>query len=303
MHEGGKKAIVVALLANSSIFIAKVVGFLITGAASMLAEAVHSLADTGNQALLLLGGRRAERAASAEHPFGYGAERYFWAFIVAMVIFLLGSLFALYEGVHKFLDPHPLEQPAVAIGILGVAILLECWSFKTAITEANRLRGDLGWSQFIKGTKEAELPVVLLEDLGALVGLAVALIAVVLSVVLNDPRWDAIGSIVIGLLLAAIAVVLAGEMKSLLIGEAASEQNISIIQEAIVDSPQVSGLIHMRTMHLGPGEILLAAKIEFRAGLSVEIVSDEINAAEGRIRGALNLKVVSYLEPDLFRRS
>ena len=231
MHEdGSRKAILAAFFANLGIAISKFVGFLITGSAGLLAEAGHSLADTGNQLLLLLGGRRAAKAADTEHPFGYGRERYFWAFVVALVLFSMGGLFALYEGISKLRDPHEVEQLPVAIGILLFAVALESYSLRTAYKEANHLRPpDMGWYRWIRGSKQPELPVVLLEDTGALVGLGFALFGVILAHVTGDPRWDAVGSIAIGLLLIVIAILLAVEMKGLLIGESASKEDVDLI--------------------------------------------------------------------------
>ncbi|MCZ7630740.1 MAG: cation diffusion facilitator family transporter [Microthrixaceae bacterium] len=220
---GGTRAVVAALLANGGIAIAKFVGFAITGASSMLSEAIHSVADTGNQGLLLLGSRRARRAASEDHPFGYGRERYFWSFVVAVVLFALGSLFAIYEGVHKIQHPEPITSPAVALSILGLAIVLEAFSFRTAIVESSSLKGDASWWGFLRTSKVPELPVVLLEDAGAMVGLVVATGAITVSIVTGDGTWDGIGSVFIGVVLGVIAVFLCIEMKSLLIGEGVSK--------------------------------------------------------------------------------
>ncbi len=300
MHEGSRRAIVAAFLANLGIAIAKFVGFLFTGAASLLAEAIHSVADTGNQGLLFLGGSRARRVPTPEHPFGFGRERYFWAFIVSMVLFLLGGLFALFEGVEKLRHPHELESPAVALVILGVAIALEVISFRTAVREANKVRGDERWWSFIRRSKAPELPVVVLEDLGALVGLSFALVGVTLAVVTDEPRFDAAGSLAIGALLVVIAIVLAIEMKSLLIGELASPRMQAEIAAAIEGCREVRKLIHLRTMHLGPEELLVAAKVDIDAP-SVEAVADTINLLEARVRAAVPIARVMYLEPDLYR--
>lgn len=235
----GNKAVVAALLANAGIAVAKFVGFAITGSASMLAESIHSVADSGNQGLLLLGGKRARKRADEEHPFGYGRERYFWAFVVALVLFSLGGAFATYEGISKIRQPHDVESPGVAIGILLFAILLETFSFRTAIVEANHVREGAPWWQFIRRSKNPELPVVLLEDLGALVGLGLALAAVVATLVTDDPLWDGIGTLSIGVLLSVIAVVLAMEMKSLLLGETADARVQAAIRAAIEGEPGV----------------------------------------------------------------
>jgi cation diffusion facilitator family transporter len=262
MQEGSRRAIVAAFLANLGIAIAKFVGFAITGAASLLAEALHSVADTGNQALLFLGGARARRRPTPEHPFGYGRERYFWAFVVALMLFSLGGLFAVYEGIDKLLHPHQLESVAIALAVLSVAIVLESLSFRTAFVEAAAVKGEESWWSFIRRSKSPELPVVLLEDTGALLGLGLAFVGVSLAEVTGNPRWDAVGSIGIGILLVVIAIVLAAEMKSLLIGESATAQTESAIRAAIGDGPEVRRIIHLRTLHLGPDELLVAAKVE-----------------------------------------
>ncbi len=302
MAGGGKKAIIAALAANLGIAIAKVIGFVITGASSMLAEAIHSVADSGNQGLLLFGATRAQQAPDEEHHFGYGRERYFWSFIVALVIFALGSLFAIYEGVHKLLHPEPLSSPMVAVAILVVGLLLEGWSFFTAMKEAGRIRGSATWWQFIRKTKHAELPVVLLEDFGALIGLVLALLGVGASTLTDNPRFDAIGTLSIGILLGFIAVFLAIEMKSLLIGESASAQVIEEIERQIESTPSVACLIHMRTQHLGPEEILVAAKVSLEEHLDVKGVAETINEIESRIRGVVPSVRYLFIEPDLLRK-
>ncbi len=302
---GGTKAVVAALLANAGIAIAKFVGFLVTGSSSMLAESVHSVADSGNQGLLLVGGRRARRAATVTHPFGYGRERYFYAFVVALVLFSLGSLFSLYEAWHKYEEAveHPekvLKSPAVALVILGVAIVLESLSFRTAIQESNKVRGTLSWTQFIRRAKQPELPVVLLEDLGALVGLVLAFGGVGLAALTGDIRWDAAGTAAIGVLLGVIAIVLIFETKSLLLGESAGGEVEDRIRGALVDG-EVTRVIHLRTQHLGPDELLVGAKIQLAARLDVEAVARAIDAAEDRVRSVVPEARVMYLEPDLYR--
>jgi cation diffusion facilitator family transporter len=297
----GTKAVIAALLANAGIAVAKFVGFVITGSASMLAEAIHSVADSGNQGLLLLGGKRARRKADLHHPFGYGRERYFWAFIVALVLFSLGGAFAIFEGIEKIRHPHEVESPEVAIGILLFAILLEGFSFRTAIKEAAKIRGDAGWWQFIRRSKNPELPVVLLEDLGALVGLVFALAAVTATIVTDDSLWDGIGTLNIGVLLTVIAVILAIEMKSLLIGESASPDDEKAIRGAIEGSPSVRRLIHMRTEHLGPDELLVAAKLEFDGTLSFPDVARAVDDTEARLREAVPAAKIVYIEPDVHR--
>jgi cation diffusion facilitator family transporter len=301
MHEGSAKAILAALLANLGIAVAKLVGYLFTGSAAMLAESIHSLADTGNQALLFLGGRSARRAPDPEHPFGYGHERYFWAFVVALVLFSLGGLFSIFEGVEKLLHPVGVESPGWALGILGVAIVLESASLRTAVREARPYVGNASWWSFIRRSKSPELPVVLLEDTGALLGLAFALLGVGLAAYTGDSRWDALGSLAIGLLLVAIAYVLSVETKSLLIGEAASPRQVEEIERALAASDDVQRVIHLRTQHVGPDEILVAAKVAFPADLTMRRLALAIDDAERRIRSAVPAARWIFLEPDIDR--
>ena len=298
----GTKAVIAALLANAGIAVAKFVGFIITGSASMLAESIHSVADSGNQGLLLLGGRRARRRADEEHPFGYGRERYFWAFIVALVLFSLGGAFAIFEGVEKIRHPHALDAPAVAIGILLFAVALETYSFRTAIVEANKIRGDAGWWQFVRRSKNPELPVVLLEDLGAEVGLLIALGAVSTALVTDNPIYDGIGTLSIGILLTVIAIVLAVEMKSLLLGETASPDVQDTIRATIEGDAGVQRLIHMRTQHLGPDELLIGAKVSFVHDLAVPELAAAVNRVEDELRRRVPEARVIYIEPDVISR-
>jgi cation diffusion facilitator family transporter len=298
---GGKKAIIAALLANLGIAVAKFVGFLITSSSSMLAESIHSLADSGNQSLLLLGGSRARRPEDDERQFGYGRERYFWSFIVALVLFFLGGAFSLYEGVQKLMHPHELESPSVAIGILIMAIGLETYSFRTAIHEARPAKGKASWSNYIRHSKSPELPVVLLEDLGALVGLILALCAISIAAVTGNSVWDGVGTVCIGTLLLVIAVVLAIEMKSLLIGEAASPVDVSRIRTALQATPDLRSVIHLRTEHLGPDVLLVAAKVEFGGELTFDQVAARIDEAEAAVRAAVPTARLVYLEPDIAR--
>ena len=300
MHEGSRRAIFAALIANLGIAVAKFAAALVTGSASMLAESIHSVADTGNQGLLFLGGHRAQRPADTAHPFGYGAERFFWAFVVALVLFTLGALFSLYEGVEKLTNPHQLESPAVAFVVLGIAAVLESLSLRTAMKESRPHRRGAGWIHFIRHTKNPELPVVLLEDTGALAGLALAILGLGLAVLTDEPRFDAIGSIAIGILLAVIAVVLAVEMKSLLIGESATASTRAALEAAMRDAPEVRSIIHMRTLQLGPEDLLLAAKLDFHATTTTELAR-AIDAVEARVRDAVPEARLVFLEPDLDR--
>lgn len=302
MEEGSKKAIVAAFFANLGIAVSKLAGFFITGSASLLAEAGHSLADTGNQGLLLFGSKRSKRAADLAHPFGYGPERYFWSFVVALVLFSMGGLFAMYEGIHKLGNPQTVENPTVAFAILGFAVTLESFSLRTAMREArHEMRPGQGWWNFIHTAKSPELPIVLLEDTGAELGLAFAIFGLAMSEITGNERWDAIGSVAIGLLLVAIAGVLAVEMKGLLIGEAASDEMLTALQSSITSAPQVNALIHLRTMHLGPEELLVAAKIDFDHELTISGLADAIDTTEALIRSAVPIATTIYLEPDIHR--
>ncbi|APE21947.1 MULTISPECIES: cation diffusion facilitator family transporter [Streptomyces] len=297
---GGTKAIVAALAANLAIAVAKFVAFLFSGSSSMLAESVHSLADSGNQGLLLLGGKKAQREATPQHPFGYGRERYIYAFLVSIVLFSVGGMFAIYEGYEKIKHPHEIEAWYWPVGVLVFAIIAESFSFRTAIKESNPLRGNLSWKEFVRRAKAPELPVVLLEDLGALVGLILALGGVGLALLTGDGIWDGIGTLCIGVLLIVIAIVLAAETKSLLLGEAAGTDDVKKIEAAVVDGETVTRLIHMRTLHLGPEELLVAAKIAVQHDDSAAEVANAINAAEARIRAAVPIARVIYLEPDVY---
>jgi len=301
VQDGSRKAIIAAFFANLGIAIAKFIGFLLTGSAGMLAEAGHSIADTGNQGLLMLGGKRGKRPADRAHPFGYGPERYFWSFIVALVLFSLGGLFALYEGISKLGHPHEIEAAYVAYGILGLSIALETFSLRTAVKEANHVRNGRSWWQFIRTAKAPELPVVLLEDVGAEAGLLFALFGLTMAEVTGNPRWDAVGSIAIGLLLAIIAVILAIEMKGLLIGEAASDDDLQTIIDAFQSADQVRGVIHLRTMHLSPDQLLVAAKLDFAPTLTVAELAVAIDNAEATLRAALPTAETIYIEPDIRR--
>ena len=299
--KGGTRAILAAFAANLGIAIAKFVGFIFTGSASMLSESIHSAADTGNQGLLMLGHRRARRAPDEDHAFGYARERYFWSFVVALVLFSLGALFSIVEGIDKVRHPHHLDSVGWAFLILGVAILLESYSFRTAIHEARPHKGNMSWPAYIRRAREPELPVVLLEDLGALIGLALAFGALIIAEVTDDSVWDGIGTLCIGVLLAVIAIVLAIEMKGLLIGESATRDNLRLIEDAIAGSMDVLQLIHLRTQHLGPEELLVGAKIQFRDGLDMPGLARAIDDTEARIRAVVPIARPMYIEPDIFR--
>ncbi|MEU2253194.1 cation diffusion facilitator family transporter [Nocardia xishanensis] len=298
---GGKKAILAALSANAGIAVAKFVGAAITGSASMLAEAVHSVADTSNQGLLLFGQRRAEQEADELHPFGYGRNRYFYSFIVALVLFTLGSVYAIYEGIHKIQHPEELSSPIVAIVILLIAIGLETFSFVTAMRESRPLKGGASWWRFIRNSRSPELPVVLLEDTGALVGLLLAFLGVGLTMLTDNAVWDGIGTLCIGALLGVIAIILIIEMQSLLIGEGATPEEDRAIRESLVDGERIDRVIHLKTQYLGPEEILVAAKVAITPGLDIATIAAAIDAAEARVRRAVPAARIIYVEPDLYR--
>jgi cation diffusion facilitator family transporter len=298
---GGTKAIVAALAANLTIAVLKFVAYFLTLSSSMLAEAIHSVADSGNQILLLVGGKRAARAASPEHPFGYGRERYIYAFIVSIVLFSVGGLFALYEAWEKLQHPHAIEGDFwwVPLAVLIGAIIAESFSFRTAIIESNHVRGTQSWVKFVRSAKQPELPVILLEDLGALVGLVFALFGVSMTLITGDGIWDALGTAMIGFLLVAIAAVLAVETKSLLLGESASKDDVVKIREAIESAG--TSIIHLKTLHLGPEELLVAAKIGIGKADTGQDIARVIDDAEARIRDAVPIARVIYLEPDVQR--
>lgn len=300
--DGGTKAVLAALFANLGIAATKFVAFLLTRSSSMLAESIHSLADSGNQVLLLVGKKRAERPATSLHPFGYGRERYVYSFIVAIVLFSVGGLFALYEGWHKVSHPHGFDSwQWVPVTVLVVGIVLESLSFRTAIREADRVRGAASWLSFIRRARSPELPVILLEDFAALLGLVLALVGVSLTLVTGNGVWDGVGSMAIGALLVVVATVLAVEMKSLLIGESATPEQVEGLERAMLAEPLVDRIIHMRTLHIGPEELLVAAKIAVTSHDTAGEVAKAIDAAERRMREAVPLRLVIYLEPDLDR--
>lgn len=297
---GGTKAVVTAMFANGGIAIAKFVAFLFTGSSSMLAESIHSVADTSNQGLLLLGGRRAQRIADDRHQFGYGRERYFWAFIVALILFSVGGGFSVFEGVKKIRDPHEIESVAWAFGVLGFAMVAEAFAFRTAFIEARKVKGTRGWWKYLRTARSPEIPVILLEDSGAMLGLALALVGVGLTTITGNPIWDGIGTLGIGVLLIVIAAFLTWEMKSLLIGEAATDEDTRAIVDAVSGAPDVTRIIDLRTQHIGPEEVLVAGKVEFTRGLTQAQVADAIDGAEAAVREAVTHTVQIYLEPDLF---
>ena len=297
---GGNKAILAAMFANLGIAITKFIAWFFSGSSSMLAEGVHSLADTGNQVLLLRGGVLAKKKATLEHPFGFGRERYVYAFVVSIILFSVGGMFSIYEGIDKITHPHELENAWLPILVLSIAIGLESFSLRTAIKESNLVRGTQTWVQFVRHAKAPELPVVLLEDLAALAGLTFALSGIGLSVITGDAVFDAIGTLAIGALLVLVAIILGIETKSLLVGEGASAEDLDRIRDAINADDGVEALIHMKTMYLGPDELLVGAKVAFASRARLSDVATPINTLEARIREAVPLARVIYIEPDIF---
>ena len=297
---GGNKAIIAALLANLGIAVTKFIAFAFSGSSSMLAEGVHSLADTGNQGLLLLGGRQAKKKATEDHPFGFGRERYVYAFVVSIILFSIGGVFSIYEGIEKIQHPHELENAWLPILVLIIAIGLESFSFRTAIKESNHVRGKQGWVEFIRRAKAPELPVVLLEDFAALIGLVLALLGVGLTILTDNSLFDALGTLAIGILLVLVAIVLGIETKSLLVGEGASSVDNEKIRDAINAQPQVEALIHMKTLYLGPDELLVGAKVAFARSRKLADVANDINELEASIRAAVPIARVIYIEPDVY---
>jgi cation diffusion facilitator family transporter len=295
------RAVVAAFAANLGIAVIKFVAFLLTGSASMLAESVHSVADTGNQVLLFVGRGRSIRPASDEHPFGFGRERYFYGFVVSVMLFTVGAAFSVYDGIHKIINPEEIRSPQIAFIVLALSAVLEGFSLRTAIGEANKVRGDRNWGTFIRRSKAPELPVVLLEDLAALFGLTFAFAGVALSVLTGNGRWDGVGSLAIGLLLATAAAILAVEMKSLLIGESASPEVQQMIVAALEGGPELAQVIHMRTVHMSPDSILVAAKVAVRGTDTAAQVAAAVDTAERRVRTAVPLAKLIYLEPDIYR--
>jgi cation diffusion facilitator family transporter len=291
---------VVAFAVNLGIAVSKFIAWAFSGSSSMLAEAVHSVADVGSQLLLLLGGRKAKKRADLEHPFGYGRERCVYAFVVSIILFSIGGVFSLYEGFDKLQHPHPLENAWLPILVLAIAMVLESLSLRTANKESNHVRGNQTWVQFVRHAKAPELPVVLLEDIAALTGLAFAFVGVGLTILTDEPIWDAVGTLAIGVLLVLVAIILGIETTSLLVGEGASKKDLDAIEAAILDGQEIKRIIHLKTLYLGPDEILVGAKLAFDGEHRFADVAADINAVENRIRAAVPLARTIYLEPDIF---
>ncbi len=297
--EGGMRAVVAALLANLGIALSKFVAFIFTGSSSMLSEAIHSLADSGNQVLLIIGNKRSQRPADAQHNFGYGRRRYVYGFIVSVILFLVGGLFSLYEGIHKFTNPEEVRDAWIAFLVLGVAIVLESFSLRTAIREARLAKGGRSYARFLRDSRQPELPVILLEDAGALVGLVFALLGVSMAVVTGNGRWDGVGAMSVGVLLVIIAIFLAMEMAAMLVGESALPEEVAAIQAALESSPGVVRVIHLRTVHVGPDELLVGAKIAVRHFATGAQIAKDIDDAEKALRAAVPSARYVFLEPDV----
>ena len=299
--EGSTRAIIAALLANIGIAITKFIAAAFSGSASMLAEGIHSLADSGNQILLIIGGKRSKRSATAAHPFGYGRSRYIYAFVVSIVLFSVGGLFSINEGLQKLSHPHELEMVWLPLVVLGAAIVLESLSFRTAIKESNKIRHGKSWIAFIRHAKSPELPVILLEDFAALVGLVLAFGGVGLTVVTHNPIWDAVGTLAIGVLLVLVAIVLGAETSSLLVGEGATAEDTGKIRKALQNTPGVQNVIHMKTLYLGPDELMVGAKIAVNKTATGQFIAQVIDEAEENMRAAVPAARVIYIEPDIKR--
>lgn len=299
--EGGTKAVIAALMANTGIAISKFVAFAITGSTSMLSEAIHSVADSMNQVLLLVGGKRSRRVADEKYQFGYGRVRYVYGFMVAIVLFMVGGIYSLYEGWHKWNHPEPVNEYWIAIGVLTVAIILETFSFRTAIIETNKVRGKRSFAKFVRDSRQPELPVILLEDFGALIGLVFAMIGVSAAVITGDGRWDGLGAMAIGSLLIVIAVILVREMSAMLVGEGALPEEYDAVQAALESAPLVERVIHLRTLHVGPDALLVGAKIAIANSQSAEDIARGIDEAERLLRIAVPSAQYVFLEPDLDR--
>lgn len=301
--EGGTKAVIAALLANSGIAVSKFVAFAITGSTSMLSEAIHSVADALNQVLLLIGGKRSKRVADDQYQFGYGRVRYVYGFMVAIVLFMVGGIYSLYEGWHKWTHPEPVNNHWIAIGVLTIAIILESFSLRTAVQETNKVRGRRSFAKFVRDARQPELPVILLEDFGALLGLVFAMFGVSFAVITGDGRWDGMGAMAIGTLLIIIAVILIREMSAMLVGEGALPEEYDAVKAALESAPLVERVIHLRTLHVGPDALLVGAKIAIRRCDTAQEIAEGIDEAERLLRLAVPSAQYVFLEPDLDRRT
>ncbi|MFI6628841.1 cation diffusion facilitator family transporter [Nonomuraea fuscirosea] len=295
---GSQQATLAALAANVGVAVTKFVAFFFTGSSSMLAEGIHSVADSGNQGLLLLGRTRSAHGPSPAHPFGYGGERYFYAFLVSVMLFFGGGLFALYEGYEKITHPHPLKSWPWAVGVLAGAIVMEGLSLRTAVRNAGRVRRGRSWARYIREAKAPELPVVLLEDAAALIGLVFALTGVTLALLTGNTVFDGLGSVAIGLLLIVVAITLARETKSMIIGEAAAPEIQRTLEDILRDDPSIDDFTQLRTLHLGPENLLVAARVTMAGRPEADAVAEALSRTEQRIRERVPISTAVYLQPD-----
>lgn len=296
-QHSSSKAILYALLANFGIAVSKLAAAIYTASGSMLAEAIHSFSDCANQILLFIGLSQAKKPASREHPLGYGKVTYFWSFVVALLLFSLGGLFSIYEGWHKLHEPEPVSKLWVALTVLGVSILLEAGSLAGCLKEIAHLRGEKSFGYWLKNTRNAELVVVLGEDVAALVGLALAFGFVGLTAVTGDPKFDALGSIAIGVVLVAVAIFIAVRIKGLIVGRSAEEDVENAIREEIDRDPAIDRLFRAITMQFGP-QVMLAAKVQMKPGISIEEAVTHINDLEARIKQKFPEIAWCFIEPD-----
>jgi cation diffusion facilitator family transporter len=290
-------AVITALVANVAVALAKLGAFAVTRSSAMLAESLHSFADSVNEVLLLVGSRRASRPADRRHPFGHARYRYLYAYVVSLTVFWIGGVLAVIEGVSHLVSREAVLDPRLAFAVLGLAALLDGWSLRTTIRTGRPAKGDLSWRQLVRVTKAPEIIVVFLEDLGALIGIGIAFLGVGLSALTGDSTWDAVASIAIGVLLMAIGTVVNRETESLLVGEAATTEVVGAIREAIANTAGIERVVELRTIHVGPDNLVVAAGIVVDATLDATGVANAIVDAEARVRAAAPFRTVIYLEP------
>ena len=292
-----RRAVLTALVANLLVAGAKLGAFALTASSALLAESLHSFADTANEVLLLVGARRSTRPADLRHPFGHARYRYVYAFLVSLTVFWIGGVLAVIEGLVHLASDEPIVDPAWAFAVLVLGAVLDGWSLRTTVRAGRPAKGVLSWKQLMRTTKAPELIVVFLEDLGALVGIAIAAVGVGLATITGAPVWDAVASIAIGLLLMAIGLVVNRETQSLLLGESASKDVEATIREAIAATPGIDGVVNFRTIHIGPDDLVVASGIVVDQAMEAAAIAQAIDAAEERVRAGLPYRTVIYLEP------
>jgi cation diffusion facilitator family transporter len=297
-HSSSAKAILYAFVANLGIALAKLAASIYTNSGSMLAEAIHSFADCGNQVLLYVGLKQAQRPPDARHPLGYGKVTYFWSFIVALLLFSMGGMFSMYEGWHKLHAPEQLNKAWVALLVLGVSIVLEFGSLVGCLREIKKLRKDKPLWRWVKTTRNAELVVVLGEDLAALLGLAIAFMFVALATVTGNPVFDAAGSIVIGVILICVSIFIAVRIKGLLVGRSAEDDLVEALRAEVAADPDIEELLNAITLQMGP-DVMLALKVRMRTGLTLEAGVARLNALEKRIKEKFPTVAWCFVEPDV----